>query len=60
MFEKHDNINCDEYILQERDYKKRVLIIMSSEPYIKICMANDSFRIKISDEIFNETMLRLY
>ena len=60
MFEKHNIINCDEYILQERDYEKNVPIIISSKPYIEICISNDSFRIKISDEIYNETMLRLY
>ena len=60
MFEKHNIIKYDEYILQERDYQKRVRIIISGKGYIEICFSNDSFRIKISDEIYNETKLRLY
>ena len=60
IIEKHNLINCDEYILQEIDYEKSVLIILSSKPYLEIWLSNDVFKIKISDEIYNETKMRLY
>ena len=59
MFEKHNTIKYDEYILQERDYEKNASVIISSKPWIEICTSNGSFRIQITDEMYNETMLRL-
>ena len=56
VFESYGMIKYDEYILQETNYQKYVHIGVHYKPRIDICTPNDSYRIQLSNKMYDENI----